>query len=73
MINLTKDTYTREAFAPLLSAYAEGKKVHWKNVGYELAGKLDNLMVWCPSTQYGCGLFRNDGTSSYNPADFFIA
>ena len=67
-------TFKRPQFSAILAAHAAGQVVTWKNPGYVLKGKPDNLCVVFTANSHACGLFHQGGeVSSYDPADFTIS
>ena len=52
----------------IIAALAAGLTVCWKNTGYVVKGKPDNLLVCCTWNNHCTGL-----PPDYAPEDFFIA
>jgi hypothetical protein len=54
--------------AEVEAAHLAGKKVYWKNLGYEVTENFGEFIVLCSMNGCAFGL-----TKSYKPSDFFTA
>lgn len=73
-------SHPRSAFTDILAAYAAGHTILWQHTAYVLTGAVEDPRVphiGSADEDTGefddsCGLFCDDGTSIYDPADFYL-